>query len=284
MPRWAPKSPSAATAGGGAGHARSGPRGPREERSGLVANDLEVGRLADVDAGAAAELHDLAVDQAAQRGHELPEELRRGVGRPLERVREQQVAGEDTDRVPPEAARRRLPAPLLPVVDDVVGKERRQVPKLGDDGVLARGRRDLAETRRREENGQRTDTLAPGLEEVLRRVGGRNEPLPRRGAELPLDPDHVGPEERMGVREAAYGALADAVYGRGLAERCDGGSRFERHRFALESSELGAASRKFQIFLKLCGQSKRGSSLSRCDGAPKQKGGQKLRRAGEARP
>ena len=110
--------------GGGTG-------GPAKERTRLVLDDGEVGRLTRVELGPPTELDDLAVDESAERREEIGQDgPRRDGARPLEGVSQQEVACENTDGVPPQDARGRLSAPLGGVVDDVVVEERRQCERV----------------------------------------------------------------------------------------------------------------------------------------------------------
>src|SRR5260370_40137252 len=102
------------------GDDRAGACRPAKERRGLVLEDAKVDRLARVELGAAAELDDLAVDEATQRVDELAEGPCVGGERAIEGVCQGAVAREDADRVAPKGARRRLAAARGAVADDVV--------------------------------------------------------------------------------------------------------------------------------------------------------------------
>ena len=189
--------------GAGAGDRRARAGGPREERGRLVADDAEVDLFARVEDHPAAQLHDLAVDEAPQRGEQIgqhrPGRRRR---RALERMGQEQVAGQDADGVAPDAPRRRAAAPLLAVVDHVVVKERREVHELGDDREIARRSRRRAEARRREEHRERTNALAAGLEQVRRGLRGRRHALAHEARELLVDDGDVRPEQRVHLGQA----------------------------------------------------------------------------------
>jgi hypothetical protein len=123
-----------------AGEASPGTRREREERRGLVREDVLVGGFGDVELDAPAQLNDLALDQSAQRGDEIGHDLGCVAAGAVERVHQQHIAREHAHAVAPDFARSRLTAALVAVVDHIVVQQRRRVHQLGHHRELTRGR------------------------------------------------------------------------------------------------------------------------------------------------
>ena len=99
--------------------------------------------------------------------------------------------------------RGRLPAALLPVVDDVVVQQRGQVDQLGRDRhVLRAPAGTLPEARRREQHGEGPDALSPASSRwVAESVPGE---APSRGhpRELGVDQRHILAQQRVHLLDA----------------------------------------------------------------------------------
>ena len=136
-------------------------------------------------------LADLPGDQPLERPRLQPHRVGAEVGQQVGRPREQEVAGEDRDRVVPAGVRRHRAAAHGRLVHDVVVVQRGEVGQLDHDGRRDDlGPRRVAEVRGQQAD-QRAEPLAPGVDQVGRRAGdevvvgrGRRRaarPRPRRG-------------------------------------------------------------------------------------------------------
>ena len=104
----------------------------------------------------------------------------------------------------------------------------REVNELGDDRELASGlAHRMAKAGRRQEQRERADALAAGLEQVARRFGRRARPLAHRGGEQLVDARHVLAEERVNVREPAGRHVPRPRGGGRVTELFDGDGGFQ---------------------------------------------------------
>jgi hypothetical protein len=187
-------------------------------------DDAKVDVLARIEARPPAELHDLAVDEPTKRREQIAQHRARGrCRRPLEGMRQEEIARQHAHRVAPDTPRRRLAPAFLPVVHDVVVKQRRQVNELRGHRHVAGDRRDGPEARRRQEHRQRPYSLATRLEQVGRRIRAGGSPFARHPGELPVDQRQVVAEERVHLGDAVGGPRPRPLGGGGLAKERDGG-------------------------------------------------------------
>jgi hypothetical protein len=81
-------------------------------------------------------------------------------------VGQEEVTGENADGISPDPPRRGPAPSLLPIIDDVIVQEGRQVNELCRDRYTASTHRRRTEARGRQKHHQRSYSLAPSVEQV----------------------------------------------------------------------------------------------------------------------
>ena len=164
--------------GRGPGEHRSEPARRRDQRPRLLFHHPQVVRERILARRGTQGLGDLSAHQPGERVRLDPDRLIAEVGEDLRRTGEQEVAGEDGDRVGPPGVRARVAAADRRLVHHVVVVQRGQVGQFdrhrrGDDPPVAR----VAEVgRKQHERG--TEPLAPGVDQMPGRLGQQRPPQP----------------------------------------------------------------------------------------------------------
>ena len=177
------------------GHLRRAPRGDRadpagrsDQRAGLALEHVEVMRDRVLTLGGADGLEDLPGAQALERTREQTHDLRAEVGRDVGGPREQEVAGEDGDRVVPARVGRGCAAPQRGLVHYVIVVQRGQMRELDDDRARDDAHRLRVAVLRGNQSQQRTEPLPTGTDQVARRLGDEgvvaHDRLKQRGLDI----------------------------------------------------------------------------------------------------
>jgi len=218
--------------GVGPGDERTEPRAGRDQRTGLVGDDLQVVRDGVLALGRASRLGDLAFDESGEGAGLDLDSLGTQVGHHVGGPRKQEVTGQDGDGVGPPGIGARRTAPYDGLVHDVVVIQTAEVGELDDQRRLDDLRCGRIAEVRGEQREQWPEPLAAGCRQMARRrteqrmtgVGDLAQPClhVRQGATKLAGQHGVGAVE--GVRYVAGGR----------GRRCDRSG--DGHRRGLSSS------------------------------------------------